>query len=82
MTIESAMASELLAIKVMLRSLLTEKIAEYEDEKAAASQLASICSDAVNETVLVGPEANEVKVKALQHLDQLFANLTEPRSRQ
>lgn len=45
--IDSAIVAELLAIKSVLRVIISEKIAEFEDEQHVASELHAIVSDVV-----------------------------------
>jgi hypothetical protein len=55
--------------------MLSEKVAEYEDEDAAARQLHSIVRDVVVESKLGSPEASAINQSALDALALLFADL-------
>jgi hypothetical protein len=73
--IDSAIVAELLAIKGVLRVIISEKIAEYEDEQHVASELHAIVSDVVKQSKLSGPDEEAIKKGALESVALIFADL-------
>jgi hypothetical protein len=66
---------ELLALKVIVQFLLSEKVSEFKDENAAVFEISKACSEVISKSSVGAPDPERIKQSALRHIDDMFMSL-------
>ena len=66
---------ELLALRVIVQFLLSEKVSEFKDENAAVFEISKACSEVISKSSVGAPDPERIKQSALRHIDDMFMSL-------